>query len=98
MACKAYPFLYCSTVTMGGYANLAEVLTPYQSSEGLIDIQPSKKHHQQGKLGLKHLKPEYAYTPKPGNLSNRQKGLTHQHSTPYRPRQFFETSSQSILS
>lgn len=45
MACKAYPFLYCSTVTKGGYANLAEVSTLYQSSEGLIDIQPDKKHH-----------------------------------------------------
>lgn len=45
MACKVYPFLYYSTVAMGGYANLAEVLTLYQSSEGLIDIQPSKKHH-----------------------------------------------------
>ena len=45
MACKAYQFLYCSTVTMGGYANLAEVLTLYQSSEGPIDIQLSKKHH-----------------------------------------------------
>jgi len=45
MVCKAYPFLYCSTVTKEGFANLVEVLTLYQSSEGLIDIQPSKKHH-----------------------------------------------------
>ena len=71
IACIAYPILHCSILKKGGYVHSVEVLTLYQSNEERVGNPPNMRYHSQDKLGPKHLKLAYAYSPKLGNLSRK---------------------------